>query len=431
MKKLLVIDGNSIINRAFYGIMTNRMLMTEDGIYTNAIYGFLTILFKELEEIKPEYLVVAFDLKAPTHRHKLYKEYKANRQGMPNELAMQMPILKEILQAMNICIIEKEGYEADDVLGTLAKWGQSQKLETTILTGDRDSFQLVDKLIKVRMPRTKQGKTETRDYGIKEIKEEYGLEPKELIEVKGIQGDTADNIPGVSGIGEKTALKLIKEYKTIDNLYDHIDEQKGKLKERLEQNKELAYLSRTLGTIDIQTPIEKDLTKFEVVEWDKEKVLEIFKKLRFTRFIEKFSLSDESNINKEKLNIEYQEMTEENINQLKQEIEETNVMFYYIEKDNLDNNICIVDKHIKELSIYSAKENKAYYTKNFLDFKDIFENKKILKCGYKQKEDWILLKNGNIVPQNLMFDIEIAGYLLNSSITKYSIEYLSSEYLRN
>lgn len=202
MNKLLLIDGNSIINRAFYGIMGSKMLMTEDGTYTNAVYGFLSILFKELDDIKPKYLVVAFDLKAPTHRHKMYDKYKANRHGMPEELAMQMPILKETLKAMNVCIIEKEGYEADDILGTLAKWGQKEELEVTVLTGDRDSFQLIDKNIKVRIPRTKWENRNRRLYSRK-IEEEYGLEPLDLIEVKGLMGDTSDNIPGVPGVGEK------------------------------------------------------------------------------------------------------------------------------------------------------------------------------------------------------------------------------------
>ena len=162
MLRLVLIDGNSIINRAFYGIMGSKMLMTEDGTYTNAVYGFLTILFRLLEDIKPDYMAIAFDLKAPTHRHKLYEGYKANRHGMPDELAMQMPILKDVLKAMNIEIIEKEGYEADDILGTLAKWGQAQNLDVTIVTGDRDSFQLIDKNIHVRIPRTKARKNRNR-----------------------------------------------------------------------------------------------------------------------------------------------------------------------------------------------------------------------------------------------------------------------------
>jgi DNA polymerase-1 len=421
LNKLLLIDGNSIINRAFYGIMGSKMLMTEDGTYTNAVYGFLSILFKELDDIKPEYLVVAFDLKAPTHRHKMYDKYKANRHGMPEELAMQMPILKETLKAMNVCIIEKEGYEADDILGTLAKWGQKEELEVTVLTGDRDSFQLIDKNIKVRIPRTKMGKTETEDYTVEKIEEEYGLEPLDLIEVKGLMGDTSDNIPGVPGVGEKTALNLIKQYKSIDEVYNHIDEQKGKLKEKLSENKDLAYLSRTLGTIDINAPIEKDLGAFQVEEWNKPEVLEIFKKLKFNRFIDRFALQEnigatsfsDSQINTE---IEHEKIVDKTkLAELKQEIQENKVIYYYLTEE--------------KFIIYSPKTNKCFSIENIQDFKDIFEDKNILKCSYKQKEEFIILWNKGIEAKNLMFDIAIAGYILNSNINKYTIEYLANEYI--
>lgn len=421
MNKLLLIDGNSIINRAFYGIMGSKMLMTEDGTYTNAVYGFLSILFKELEDIKPEYLVVAFDLKAPTHRHKMYDKYKANRHGMPEELAMQMPILKETLKAMNVCIIEKEGYEADDILGTLAKWGQKEELEVTVLTGDRDSFQLIDKNIKVRIPRTKMGKTETEDYTVEKIEEEYGLEPLDLIEVKGLMGDASDNIPGVPGVGEKTALNLIKQYKSIDEVYNNIDEQKGKLKEKLSENKDLAYLSKTLGTIDTNAPIEKDLNVFQIEEWNKPEVLEIFKRLKFNRFIDRFALQDnvggtslgESQINTE---IEHERIADKTkLAELKQEIQENKAMYYYLTEE--------------KFIIYSPKTNKCFSVENVQDFKDIFEDKNILKCSYKQKEEFIILWNKGIEAKNLMFDIAIAGYILNSNINKYTIEYLANEYI--
>ena len=421
MNKLLLIDGNSIINRAFYGIMGNKMLMTEDGTYTNAVYGFLSILFKELDDIKPEYLVVAFDLKAPTHRHKMYDKYKANRHGMPEELAQQMPILKEILKAMNVCIIEKEGYEADDILGTLAKWGQKEELEVTVLTGDRDSFQLIDKNIKVRIPRTKMGKTETEDYTVEKIEEEYGLEPLDLIEVKGLMGDASDNIPGVPGVGEKTAISLIKQYKSIDGVYKHIDEQKGKLKEKLSENKDLAYLSKTLGTIDINAPIEKNLSLFEIEEWNKKEVLEIFKKLKFNRFIDRFALQEnigatsfsDSQINTE---IEHEKIVDKTkLAELKQEIKESQIMYYYLDEE--------------KFIIYSNKTNTCFFVNNILEFKDIFEDKDILKCSYKQKEEFIILWNKGIQAKNLMFDIAIAGYILNSNINKYTIEYLANEYI--
>ena len=388
------------------------------GTYTNAVYGFLSILFKILDDINPKYLAVAFDLKAPTKRHKMYEGYKANRHGMPDELAMQMPILKDVLKAMNITIIEKEGYEADDVLGTLAKWGQKEDLEVTILTGDRDSFQLVDKNITVRIPRTKMGKTEEEDYTVEKIKEEYGLSPIDLIEVKGLMGDTSDNIPGVPGVGEKTALNLIKEYKSIDGVYENLDKQKGKLKEKLEQNKELAYLSKELGTIDINAPIEKEKALFEKKEWNNEAVLELFKKLKFNRYIDRFNLTSEgsNSINTtEQISVEVKFLEEpiEIINAIKTE----KVMYYYLDAESY--------------IIYIPKDNTCYTVNNIMDFKEIFEDESILKCSYKQKEQYILLWRKGINPKNMMFDAEIAGYILNSNINKYTLEYLSNEYLRN
>ncbi len=259
MGKLVLIDGNSIMNRAFYGIMGSKMLTTKDGTYTNAVYGFLSILFKLTEDVNPDYMVVAFDLKAPTARHKMYEGYKANRHGMPNELAEQMPIIKKVLRAMNIDIIEKEGYEADDVLGTLSRYGESQGLDVTILSGDRDTFQLATDKVTIRIPRTKAGKTETEEYNRDEIIKVYGLEPKQLIDVKGLQGDTSDNIPGVPGIGEKTTLSLIQKYGSIEKLYELVekneDDLKGKQREKIAENKELAVLSKTLGTINLEVPI--------------------------------------------------------------------------------------------------------------------------------------------------------------------------------
>jgi len=369
-----------------------------------------------MDDISPEYLAVAFDLKAPTHRHKMYSEYKATRKGMPDELASQMPILKEVLRAMNIQIIEKEGYEADDILGTLAKWGKNQTLDVTILTGDRDSFQLIEENIKVRIPRTKQGKTETEDYTVEKIEEEYGLKPLDLIEVKGLMGDSSDNIPGVPGVGEKTAISLIKEYKTIDEVYKNIENQKGKLKEKLEQGKDLAFLSRTLGTIDINADIEKDLNKIKVQEWNNVKVLENFKRLKFKRFIDRFGLENNNENKQIDLSIQYSnDIKNSEFEELREEINETKKMFYYIHENNI--------------YIYSEKQNKSYAIDNILKLKDIFENVYILKIGYKQKEDWGYLKKQNILVENLMFDIEIAGYILNSNISKYTIEYLGNEYL--
>ena len=428
MGNLVLIDGNSILNRAFYGTMATKMLMTEDGTYTNAIYGFLNIMFKIIEDIKPEYMVVTFDLKAPTYRHKLYSEYKANRKGMPNELASQMPILKEILKAMNVKVIEKEGYEADDIIGTLAKWGQRKNLEVTILTGDRDSFQLIDEHIKVRIPHTTQGKTETEDFNVEKVLEKYGLPPKSLIEIKGLAGDASDNIPGVPGVGEKTAITLIKDYKNIEGVYKHIDKLKGKLKEKMQQNEEQAYLSRTLGIINTKAPIEKKLSDMKIVEWDKQKVVEIFTRLKLNRFIERFGL-EKQQVESQTLDIQCEEITEENILTLQKEIEDSKKIYYYI-IEKQEEGYGILNKAIEGITIYSEKEDKVYLVKDMTKLKNIFENKDIVKIGYKQKKDYILLKQIGIQTKNLMFDIEIAGYLLNSNINKYTLEYLSEEYLK-
>ena len=236
MSKIVGIDGNSIMNRAFYGIMNSRLLVTTDGTYTNAIYGFLSILLKLINDEKPDYICVAFDLKAPTFRHQKYEGYKATRKGMPDELRMQMPLIKEVLKAMNIKIFEMEGYEADDILGTISLSGAKKGLDVLLLTGDRDYLQLVSDSVTVRIPTTKQGNTESTDYTPEIVREKFGIEPKEFIQIKGLMGDTSDNIPGV---GEKTAFSLIQKYHTLDRIYDglaageEMDGIKGKLKEKI------------------------------------------------------------------------------------------------------------------------------------------------------------------------------------------------------
>ena len=439
MKKLVLIDGNSIMNRAFYGIMGSKALTTKDGKYTNAIYGFLAILFKLLEEEKPEYIAVSFDLKAPTARHKLYEGYKANRKGMPNELAEQMPIIKEILKYMNIDIVEKEGYEGDDIIGTLSRYGEEKGLEVIILSGDRDTFQLATDNVKIHIPRTKAGKTETEIFDREKVKEVYGIEPKQLIEVKGLQGDTSDNIPGVPGIGEKTALTLIKKYETIDNLYKKLEageaDLKGKQKEKIEENKELAYLSRTLGEINTQVPIEDTLDELKTEEWDKTKVLEIFKELNFKRYIDRFNLV-ENDINKSeesKLENLYKiddKSTEEMIKIIKEQKE----MFFYIDTEKYDNAEKIIKEKIIGIGIFNPKLNEAYYKdlKNnemLIDFKEIFESKEISKIGIDLGKIYILLKQEDINLKGIKFDCSIAAYILNPTNNKLKIDDLAEQFL--
>lgn len=437
MEKLVIIDGNSIMNRAFYGIMGNKMLMTDEGTYTNAIYGFLAIMFKIMDDIDPNYMAIAFDLKAPTARHKAYDGYKATRKGMPNELAEQMPIIKEILKYMNITVIEKEGYEADDILGTLSKIGEENGLEVTILSGDRDTFQLATDKVTIRIPRTKMGKTEVEDFDKSKILEIYGINPKQLIEVKGLQGDTSDNIPGVPGIGEKTALSIIKKYETIDNLYNKLEsgetDLKGKVKENLENNKDLAMMSKFLGTINLEVPLDEDLEKLKVLPWDNEKVFEIFKKLKFNRYIERFNLEGSAEADKDKKQENLFEIVQTTLKDIKKEIVENKKLIYYFETENTQKDD-IINKEIKSISIYDDKNNKVYYINNISKdnvqiLKEIFENNDIKKYGYKTSEDYILLKQLEVNTEGLVYDAEIAAYDLDPTDSKHSLKDLAIKYL--
>ena len=442
MKKLVLIDGNSIMNRAFYGIMGSKALTTKDGKYTNAIYGFLAILFKLLEEEKPDYIGVTFDLKAPTARHKMYEGYKANRKGMPTELAEQMPIIKDVLRAMNIDIIEKVGYEGDDVIGTLSRYGEQKGLEVVILSGDRDTFQLATDNVRINIPRTKGGKTETEIFNREKVKEVYGIEPKQLIEVKGLQGDASDNIPGVPGIGEKTALSLVQKYETIDNLYKKLEsgeaDVKGKQKEKLEQNKDLAYLSRTLGEINTKVPIEDTLEELKLEEWDKLKVLELFKELNFKRYIDRFNLQNEAgkgdNFSEEN-NIENQyKVVEKSIEEIKTIIEKQGKMIFYIETEKVNDEDKIIKEKITGISIFNSSENEAYYIdiKNvgkIQELKEIFENDKILKIGIDLGRVYILLRQEGIDFKGINYDASIAAYILNPTNNKLKLTDLAEQYL--
>ena len=436
MKKLAVIDGNSILNRAFYGIMSSKMLQTADGTYTNAVYGFLAIMFKLFEDTKPEYLAVAFDVKHPTKRHEMYKDYKGTRKGMPDELAAQMPIIKKVLEAMNIKVIELPGYEADDILGTLAKHSEKKGTDVILLTGDRDSFQLASDKITIRIPRTKAGKTETEDFDRNKILEVYGIEPKQLIEVKGLMGDTSDNIPGVPGVGEKTALNLIKEFGSVDSIYEKLanGEQvaKGKLKENLENNKDLAILSRELGRIDTDSPIDRELSIYKVQEWDKKKVLEIFKELRFNRYIERFNLENSETVEEKDIKnlFEYEELNETTIQELMENLKEQKELYYYFDDEEENDQTLVIKKKINYIYIYEQNKNKVYYSKfNKETFKEIFENTEILKITHQIKQDYILLKQEGINPENMMFDTKIAAYVLNATSNAYSLEEIARQYL--
>lgn len=415
MKKLVAIDGNSIMNRAFYGIMNSKLLMTTDGIYTNAIYGFLTILQKMINEEKPDYLCVAFDLKAPTFRHKKYEDYKGTRKGMPDELRVQMPIIKDILRAMNITICELEGYEADDIIGTLSKMAEENGIKSLLLTGDKDYLQLATENVTVRIPTTKMGNTESTDYTPTVIKEKYGIEPIQFIQIKGLMGDSSDNIPGVPGVGEKTAFSLITKYHDLDNIYSSLEEGKelegikGKLKEKLVDNKELAFLSRELGTIYKEVPLDFDVEDLEVKEYNETELYNLFVKLQFRNFIEKFGLKAGENqvvtTNIPELNIkEFSEINLEGV---------TELAYYY-----KDNHLAVC---INDIEYYTSNASNE-------ELKKIFESD-ILKIGHTEKQDYLSLRRMGINPKNMMFDLTIASYILNPAKDSYRLNDMILEQL--
>ncbi len=285
-EKLVLIDGNSILNRAFYGVPD---LTNSKGLHTNAVYGFLNIMFKILEEEKADYLMVAFDVKAPTFRHEIFKEYKGTRKPMPSELREQVPVMKEVLKAMGITTIEKPGLEADDILGTLAKRGEAAGMEVSLVSGDRDLLQIASEHIKIRIPKTKGGKTEVEDYYANDVLEKYQVTPTQFIDLKALMGDTADNIPGVPKVGEKTATELMVTYGSLDGIYAHIEEiTKKSIKASLQENKELADLSKVLATIKTDSDIENDFTSAKVGALYTDEAYALFKELEFKNFLSRF-----------------------------------------------------------------------------------------------------------------------------------------------
>lgn len=293
MKKIVLIDGHSILNRAFFGIPD---LTNAEGIHTNAVYGFLNILFKILDEEEPDYLTVAFDVHAPTFRHKMYAEYKGTRKPMAQELRQQVPLIKEMLKAMGVTIVEKEGYEADDLLGTIAKRAEKEGLMVSVVSGDRDLLQLATEQIQIRIPKTKRTGTEIEDYYAKDVYERYQVTPTQFIDVKALMGDASDNIPGVPGIGEKTATNLIAAYGSIENAWAHIEEIKpNRAKENLRAHYDLAQLSKQLAVIDTDAPVEYDLKAAELKNLYTEEAYLLCKRLEFKNMLSRFEIDAPKN----------------------------------------------------------------------------------------------------------------------------------------
>lgn len=440
MEKFLIIDGNSILNRAFYGLGAARMV-TSEGIHTNAIFGFLNIYYMIVEKFDPNYVAVTFDLKAPTFRHKMYSEYKGTRKGMPDELREQVPIIKDVLRAMNIKIFEIEGYEADDILGTVASLNDKNKekdIHTYILTGDRDSYQLISDKTSIIFPSNKGSKTDYTVYTPELLKDEKGIEPYQVVDVKSLMGDSSDNIPGVKGIGEKTAYALIDKYTTMENIYKNIDslDASAKVIEKLKADEEMAKLSYTLATINREVPIELNLEEVVVKDVNKEALFPLFKKLAFNKFLSRYDFEgiseeltqksvEKSDINIDEKNIIIVDNT--NISKYEKEIKnlfEQEFISYMININNEEafTTYLKIPEH-NFVSFYSDKKDICYILNmDELDtniIKEIlysFANSKCIKCGYNIKQDIrYLFTNITNKITNFSYDLLIACYLLDST----------------
>ena len=420
----MIIDGSSLIHRAFYAL---PLLSNKKGIYTNGIYGFLTMLYKVREDLNPNHICVVFDKKGPTFRHKEYDQYKAHRAATPSELAQQFPIIREILKAMNVHFLELTGFEADDIAGTLTKKGEEFFDEIFLVTGDKDYLQLANDNTKVLI--TRKGITELEEFDKNKVIEKYGISPQQMIELKGLMGDASDNIPGVPGIGEKTGLKLLKEYGSIENIYENIDNISGKkLKENLTENKHLAFLSRKLGEIFTEVPIDIDFQEFEVKDPNWDSLRDLFEELEFNTFLNKISSNVEEENNPE---LNFKIVEDDNYLEVIQSIkEEKRFSFKFVTVDTNYIEDKILGIGIKTDSIPSHiilfNEEKDKFIN---DFKPIFEDKGIEKIGHNLKPDIVILSRLGIEVANISFDTMIGEYLINPTQSSYSINNLSREYL--
>ncbi len=419
--KILAIDGNSILNRAFYGI---RTLSTKDGRFTNGIYGFLTILLKLRDEVKPDGVAIAFDLKAPTFRHKMYDGYKANRHGMPPELAQQLPVLKELLGALGYKIISLEGYEADDILGTVAEMCKNGD-ECYIATGDRDSFQLIRDNVTVLLPHTKMGTTTTETYTPQRIMEEYGVTPVQMIDIKALQGDASDCIPGVAGVGQKTAGDLIQKFGTIQNIYDNIDtlEIKENLKNKLVNDKEKAFLSYTLGTIINNVPIDCTLSDLVVRGADEQKARAMLADLEMFKIIEKIGFAaPTATEKKDEKTKELEFISDFDVNELLSKIKAEKSAYFTADYKDLDNP-----------SFFFLCDNGVYHLEpmhfGYFEFvKAILENAEIKKYTDNSKLLYRFAFLNNVEIKGMALDTSLAGYILNPSANGYNPLRLCEEY---
>ena len=411
MKKLLILDSNSILNRAFYGV---RYLSAKDGTPTNAIYGFLNILLKLIKEQEPDYICAAFDVKAPTFRHKQYEGYKAQRKPMPEGLAAQMPLAKDVLRAMGVTILEKEGYEADDIIGTVARLCEESEISCFIATGDKDDLQLASDKTKVILTVTKSGYNETIIYDDKAVKEKYRVTPTEFIDVKALMGDPSDNIPGVKGVGEKTAMSLIEKHHSIEYIYENIDGigLKGAMLQKMKDGRKMAFMSKELATINRNTPIEFNAEEcvFDGFENNGE-LYEILKRLELNSIIKKLDLSGGDNVKE----------NEDIFKDFSYQVGDKNM----ISGDKVNVVIDFDGDNISSAAV--GVGNNAVVLNEQDDIKELLEDDSIAKVMFDVKEAIVKL-NGRIDIKNISDDTAIAAYLVDPAKNEYTIEKLASEY---
>ena len=411
MKKLLILDSNSILNRAFYGV---RYLSAKDGTPTNAIYGFLNILLKLIKEQEPDYICAAFDVKAPTFRHKQYEGYKAQRKPMPEGLAAQMPLAKDVLRAMGVTILEKEGYEADDIIGTVARLCEESEISCFIATGDKDDLQLASDKTKVILTVTKSGYNETIIYDDKAVKEKYRVTPTEFIDVKALMGDPSDNIPGVKGVGEKTAMSLIEKHHSIEYIYENIDGigLKGAMLQKMKDGRKMAFMSKELATINRNTPIEFNAEEcvFDGFENNGE-LYEILKRLELNSIIKKLDLSGGDNVKE----------NEDIFKDFSYQVGDKNM----ISGDKVTVVLDFDGDNISSAAVGAG--NNAVVLNEQDDIKELLEDDSIAKVMFDVKEAIVKL-NGRIDIKNIADDTAIAAYLVDPAKNEYTIEKLASEY---
>jgi len=434
-KKFILVDGQGLLYRAFYAL---PQLTTTCGQVVNAVYGFTMILIRLLEEEKPEYILITFDTPVPTFRHKEFKEYKAHRKKMPDELISQIPLIKEIINNYNIAICSKEGYEADDVIGTIAREAEKRNCNTIIVTGDKDAFQLISPNTKIMT--TIKGVTEVKIYDEEGIKKKYGVDPEKIVDILALKGDSSDNIPGVPGIGEKTAIALIKEFGSLKNILNSTDKiSKRSLREQIKKYENQIKMSKMLATIVREVPIKYNFDSFKVKSPNYEELWKIFKKLEFKNLLKKIA----PKINHEKTRLKFNLIdTEEKLEELTNKIIERKYLSFYLVTSS-DN---AISSNILGIAL-SFKDNENYYIPllalNLIEntkclslelvlskLRPCFENKGISKISHHLKFNFVLLRRNKIELEENNFDIMIAAYLLNPSSENYNLRNLFWEYLK-